>query len=278
MFSSLQVFRIYDNRFRESSRSATVYRSWQPLSSDTVDILDWDSPNKLENIDSIKGFREPPLGKSLQLISTPYREGRHFATRPLDFLPIIDQLKDLHAAGFVHGDIRAYNMVFGERDESNVPKGWLIDFDFGGEVGKVFYPPGYKEALKDGTRMGKEGQPIEMWHDWSALGNIIFHMHFYDQPIDSTLRLELVEHDKLDKTWTSVRKKWARLGPTNVVKDENVEELIALLQKSEELNWTVGLENYFASDLKQEWVKHGTCPKATGSPPQVNLRRALSVP
>ena len=49
----------------------------------------------------------------LLVIETHYRHGRHYAEKPTDFLPIIEHLEHLHGNEYVHGDIRAFNMVFG---------------------------------------------------------------------------------------------------------------------------------------------------------------------
>ena len=103
--------------------------------------------------------------RTLEIIATPYRKGRHEAKSPKAFLPIIAQLEELHEKGFVHGDIRAFNTVFGESEE----EGWLIDFDFGGRAGKTVYPKGYRDALVDGHRLGESEKEITKWHDWHAL-------------------------------------------------------------------------------------------------------------
>jgi hypothetical protein len=83
----------------------------------------------------------------------------------------------------VHGDIRAFNTVFGEQAD----QGWLIDFDFGGSVG-IEHPPGYNWTLADGYRVGnaiaKEGDnEILKWHDWYALGRLIFDVHKLKPPV-----------------------------------------------------------------------------------------------
>ena len=110
----------------------------------------------------------------LKVISTPYHEGKHYATHPNQYLPIVDRLEELHNNGYVHGDIRAYNMVLNYEDANN-PKGWLIDFDFGGRINeRPKYPSGYVHSLDDGFRLGKPGKAIEDDHDWYALGQIIF--------------------------------------------------------------------------------------------------------
>ena len=118
------------------------------------------------------------LGKrrSLTIIATPYHRGRHYAQTPKAFVPIIQQLTHLHKAGFAHGDIRAYNIIFGERAE----EGWLIDFDYGGLLDAATYPVGYKGILADGTRLGKEGQKLKAIDDWYALATLIDFYHGID--------------------------------------------------------------------------------------------------
>jgi tRNA A-37 threonylcarbamoyl transferase component Bud32 len=69
------------------------------------------------------------------------------ARKLTSFVPVISQLEALHSKGFVHGDIRGFNVVFGKTDE----EGWLIDFDFGGKLGRK-YPKGYRTALDDFRR------------------------------------------------------------------------------------------------------------------------------
>ena len=97
----------------------------------------------------------------VKVICTEFHEGVHYAKRPEHFIPIIDHLEQLHENGYVHGDIRAYNMVLkysepehcfrtrmmeqlnGEMGAYNrvldyigcqKSDGWLIDFDYGGKI------------------------------------------------------------------------------------------------------------------------------------------------
>ena len=107
--------------------------------------------------------------REILVISVPYRHGTHTTTSPTGFIPIIEQLDLLHKKGVVHGDIRAFNTVFVDDNE-----GWLIDFDFGGELtSNPTYPRGYKEVLEDGTRMGVEGKPIRKCDDWYVCSVVI---------------------------------------------------------------------------------------------------------
>jgi hypothetical protein len=63
----------------------------------------------------------------LLILATPFREGYHFAQRPTDFIPIIEHLEHIHHEGFVHGDIRAYNMVMGTNDWNESSSGASSD-------------------------------------------------------------------------------------------------------------------------------------------------------
>ena len=116
------------------------------------------------------------------LIATKYMSGTHEATTPIDFLPIIDELANLHENGMVHGDIRVYNMVFSLASDGEKPDGCLIDFDYGGTEGEAKYPSGYVSYLPDGTRCGEAGQVITKENDWRDLANIIFQHHRLNEP------------------------------------------------------------------------------------------------
>jgi hypothetical protein len=122
----------------------------------------------------------------LLVITTPFREGSHYAAKPLDFVPVVEHLEKLHAKGYVHGDIRCFNVAMG-------PDGGLIDFDFGGKLlkgegettGSLKYPQGYKPGLSDGTRRGRAGVPITKFHDVYALTRVIFGFHHFYPANDS---------------------------------------------------------------------------------------------
>ena len=205
-----------------------------------MSVVDGNDDNNINSSFSIEGFcKNPPCNILLQIISTPYREGSHSAKNPINYLPIIDQLEKLHAQNFVHGDIRAYNIVFGDRDASGTPpQGWLIDFDLGGEAGKVFYPPGYNDVLDDGQRCGRPGQPIEKWHDWWALGHLIFHVQGFVPPSNSTLLLESKEYVKLLSLHNDLDIKWKNLaGNEDIENGQYVPELKDFLKNMEAFGW-----------------------------------------
>ena len=120
--------------------------------------------------------RSWPLSQKtlIHVVSTPYREGAHVAMRPKHFLPVIAQLQDLHGLGFVHGNIRAFNTIFS--NEVDFPA-YLISFDLGGQHGKATYPKWYHGLFGDGLSIGVGGKPIMKWHDWYALGQLMFSIH-----------------------------------------------------------------------------------------------------
>jgi hypothetical protein len=82
----------------------------------------------------------------------------------------------------VHGDIRGFKTtVFSAVKE----QGWMIDFDFGGKEGKedketIVFPRGYNRKLDDSLRYGKDEALVKKWHDWYALGQLIFHCHRFE--------------------------------------------------------------------------------------------------
>ena len=50
----------------------------------------------------------------------------------------MQDLHILHVAGYVHGDLRKENLLFGVEDS----KAWMIDFDLAGKV-NTYYPETY---------------------------------------------------------------------------------------------------------------------------------------
>jgi hypothetical protein len=265
-----QVLRSYDNRVRITDRSSEVYLGCNK--SEIVggqveivvpfpEIVGGAAPETVENPSADSDdddatndwFWKDSKKKTIQIIATPYRPGQHFATSPKAFVPIIDQLQSLHENGFVHGDIRAFNTVFG--NESN-EQGCLIDFDFGGYKGKRFYPKGYRRALDDGHRIGRGGQEILEWHDWYALGNLIFTLHRLLAPDGAGDGLLSY---KISDFWSGLE-----TDPTQ----EEIEDLKALLSLLEEKGWRVKPKPSFRQALDENAASGATNVKATGSPPK----------
>jgi hypothetical protein len=175
----------------------------------------------------------------LLIIRLPYKNGTHRVTKPTDFIRIIKQLAKLHGHGLVHGDIRGFNVLFGE-------EGGLIDFDLSGREGKGTYPQGYQQALTDGFRLGQGGakddpdNKLQFCHDWFALGKLIFFFHKWVKPTgDSYAR----DRDK----FLTISDKWID-RPANS-ENADIEELQDALQKFEDRGFTVVPGSTFKEDL-----------------------------
>jgi hypothetical protein len=192
------VLRSYDNRFRRTTRTAQIY-----LDKECEDIIGGKAKEVVKTVENSNAFWKYGEGEGegdgeLLIIATPYRRGDHKAKSPASFVGVIEDLERLHKRGYVHGDIRGFNIVFGE------DRSCLIDFDFGGKedrVPVVKYPKGYRRTLVDGVRIGKGEQEILKWHDWYALGNLIFNpsYHTFSRPSDAESRLQYLD---LQDFWT----------------------------------------------------------------------------
>ena len=118
-------------------------------------------------------FREDRLRGKVEVIAVPFVDGGHICKNVEQALMIVRSLKELHDAGFVHGDIRGLNVVFSHDSSAQ-----FIDYDFGGKRGEVNYPPGYKCCLLDGYRVSaEEEKPIEVAHDVKALVFVLTNIH-----------------------------------------------------------------------------------------------------
>jgi len=98
------------------------------------------------------------------VVVTHYHECKEDAVPSEEGIAKLRQgLRELHKAGFVHGDIRAPNILVGVDRQPR-----LIDFDWSGKVGAARYPVGLNRDIKwpDGT---KPGGFIETRHDTEML-------------------------------------------------------------------------------------------------------------
>jgi hypothetical protein len=222
--------------------------------------------------------------KYVRVISTPYREGEHWTMYPTSFLPIIDQLRKLHSNDIVHGDIRAYNIIFTNNKDR---QGWLIDFDFGGKcVGEspVTYPPGYVSALDDGQRINVPLGEIRKWHDWFALGQLIFIKHTFEAPkdrkIDATDRLSLLEKEiEMLEKQNEMILKWTKCpeGEDSEI-EYKVDELTSFLDEYEKV---YGFKLCPNNPVKlrgtpKQQDAGDTCKEATSSP--LNTKKNVNNP
>jgi hypothetical protein len=185
-FGVFKVLRSYDSRFRPTARRSDLY---------DVDIVVPGAERICLLPDKAgQGHARPRSGEkpkesivkeqrrnhlfdfsgALEIIASPFLDGKHYASSPDDFIPVVKALQDLHTNGYVHGDIRCFNIIFGVG---------LIDFDFGGKVGSTEQAPTYPEGFNfrftsgDGIRHGKEGGFITMQDDAYAMTTVIFHSH-----------------------------------------------------------------------------------------------------
>ncbi|KAG7358086.1 RIO1 family protein [Nitzschia inconspicua] len=258
------VLRSYDNRGRKTDRNPEIYLSGKVGAVEVVfgdtnfcnhKVDEKEPPNQLldQSSEDLKEREEfwTRSSQDLLIIAVPYRNGRHYAVSPADFLPIIDQLQVLHEAGFVHGDIRAYNIVF--KDDE---KGWLIDFDFGGKSDVQTYPKGYKQSLNDGIRIGEDGKAITKYHDWYALGTLMFTIHSIPEDAQSSENLLMIL-----QRWT--------LLEADKCTDKNIEALKDFLEQFIGKTITMKLRPPFEAAVKENTTEAQITKKgATGSPLQ----------
>ena len=208
------VLRSYDTRVRSTYRSPELYKD-QHLCNDTKIII------RLKDCGSLKvqefgdgGFADGKVFSTLfsssrrgmvEIIQIAFHNGSHACTHIEQAIAVAKSLQDLHQKQFVHGDIRALNMVFttqkGPKTGDTSYGGYLIDFDFGGRLGAKtgsgpLYPCGYKQLLTDGKRRGRGGQSITKSDDVSALFDVFLKKHIFPYPISKKLTEEL--HGKLN--------------------------------------------------------------------------------
>jgi hypothetical protein len=191
-----KVLRSYDSRFRPTARRSDLYDVDVVVpGAERICLL----PDKAG-----QGHARPRSGEkpkesivkeqrrnhlfdfsgALEIIASPFLVGKHYASSPDDFIPVVKALQDLHTNGYVHGDIRCFNIIFGVG---------LIDFDFGGKVGSTeqapTYPEGFNFSLvsQDGYRHLREvGGFITMQDDAYAMTKVIFHCHDFLPPEKSS--------------------------------------------------------------------------------------------
>jgi serine/threonine protein kinase len=261
-----QVLRSYDSRVRPTDRSSEFYLD-EPCCESIVgekakivleinkDVMTDDDDNNV--CDELFSYSSADRGKLL-IIAIPYKEGQHVARKPTDFIPVMEQLQTLHRFGYAHGDIRAFNVVF-----CGDGKGaFLIDFDFSGKPeNSKAYPRGYQQHLSDGFRIGKENSRLAFWHDWYALGQLIFNIFVLIPP-------SVDQNDDLVVLKAKLSDKWVFL-PNQPTEDE-IMELESLLVELAKQNWTVKPRPAFQDQLDEIFseTKNKTQIGATGSPPR----------
>eukprot|EP01028_Stygiella_incarcerata_P014129 TRINITY_DN909_c0_g2_i1.p1 TRINITY_DN909_c0_g2~~TRINITY_DN909_c0_g2_i1.p1 ORF type:complete len:698 (+),score=164.79 TRINITY_DN909_c0_g2_i1:48-2096(+) len=100
------------------------------------------------------------------------------------FTKICRDISLLHEKGYVHGDVRCANIVFGSKESGNA---WLIDFDFSGKVGRARYPVGWSgnDCIFERHPDANAGKPLEKCHDRYSLGVLLQYFFLSSDVISS---------------------------------------------------------------------------------------------
>jgi hypothetical protein len=271
------VLRAYDNRLIYTNRRQDAYRKFF---KDTTEIVLEFRDIPMESGEAHEARSSLPFGAfeegsddrdwmwkfrgCLSVLSVPYHVGRHWALRLSEVIRLVEQLRNLHKRGFVHGDVRACNTVFWAESSH------LIDFDFGGEVGGQYppkFPENYQFDLSDGERKRRRpSSEISRIDDVFALMRLIFFKHDVVQPklnfdvsegtpsdedMDGTSQLQKrlkrqeVKLEAIESERKLIRKKRSliALSRRDDLSHEEVEELLGdlidFLRNVENLGWTV---------------------------------------
>lgn len=273
--SLFQLLRAYDSRFRPTQRRPDLYgvRAIVPAARVVCRIVDKRMAKRPPRDDWFKFELRDARGRKydltekrrwlwqfegeLLLIETDFHEGPQYALSSKDFIPVVSFLQNMHENGYVHGDIRCANIVFNK---------CLIDFDLGGRLqDSPTYPDGYVRTLDDGSRLGRERQPITKWHDWYAMLNVIFNVHKFRPPAakeDSAPDLSS-SHERFAALANEV-------SPNVSEFQDLADELMTFLKHAE--SWTVTFSGQFRLAL-EDWgvltrqqAPRETSHPATGSP------------
>jgi RIO1 family len=244
---SRKVFRCYDNRLRFSERRPDMYlepdgfiksvEPWIHITDSTNPLKFGDRGENPELTDSPNWLRQRK--GQVMVLSSPRLPGHHYASSVQQMLHAVKELDRMHTAGYVHGDIRAYNMIFNDDGVR------LIDFDFSGKIGhnSTRYPQGYVQKLKDGSRVGNAGDPIVAWHDWRALIMVLFDRH------DVTPHDENRNYEEIVGLFAKRKSFLQSFAKGRDPDASEIEELKAFLRRI--IDWDVSLHPEFEADLEK---------------------------
>ena len=93
------------------------------------DTMECNKPNYYLFVLSIQWYYLSTDQRFLYL-KYPYHEESHKPFYKRQFVPILDILSRVHAAGYVHSDIRKENLVF----NMNMQDAWIINVDLADQV------------------------------------------------------------------------------------------------------------------------------------------------
>jgi hypothetical protein len=167
------VYKIFDNRYSQTYRSPDLWLAKDQ--NKPGECAPWLKKLNVENILEVEEPHAPELNNEYTLgtvnsgpvpygfgrvlvLGYLYIEGAHVPKSVYSFVSVAKQLQEMYDGGYVHGDIRAYNMVFGQT-QNDADKAWLIDFDFSGKENGKCYPPGYSRSR--GTESWETNQATE---------------------------------------------------------------------------------------------------------------------
>jgi hypothetical protein len=168
----------------------------------------------------------------------------------------------LHSEGYVHGDIRGFNIILNCIDGNN---GCLIDFDFGEKDHIAIYPNGYKRKLDDGNRRGEDGTAISKSDDWYALVNFIFICYRFIPPKEGKFFFSFFNKRKRLQLAGQQLKIWDDMI---ALSDENIGPFIPKLEKFLIDTTGANYEMRMIPDLKKRMnnTEDANMHLATGSP------------
>ena len=160
---------------------------------------------------------------SVRIIQYNYINGTHVASKVSHFRQIAEAIRKMHENGYVHGDIRGFNMLHphplpkdGE-NENGITESRLIDFDFSGKEDEDFYPTGYATIVMDNAkkRAGRAEQPLKKVHDWKDLASVMI-CYTVDDEDESIKSVTVAQFSKIRKVWEGIAEDFS-LG----IEDEN---------------------------------------------------------
>lgn len=106
-----------------------------------------------------------------------YIHGSHKPRNLASILDVIRSLKKIHETGYVHGDIRVSNIVYGSHTDS----GTIIDCDFASTEGAE-YPQCFSSDVAERAAGAKKLNPMKQSHDRESLFKAICDSYIYMTP------------------------------------------------------------------------------------------------
>ncbi len=220
------VYKIFDNRFQPTYRRPNQW--WNKKEYPWIQKLEVEQyfyiNEESEHHDALGHPPTPTSGHKRKrgvmhhttyprgsVLVIKYRcvNGTHFASEAAHFLQIADCIKEMHALGVVHGDIRGFNMLHPHPEDRSVKDGisesLLIDFDLSGSAETDKYPPGYSQTVPDNffPRSGSADKIMKKSDDWKDLGSVM--SWYVVQPYENMTSLQEFQKYKNDReTWSRI--------------------------------------------------------------------------